>query len=143
MTGSTTSSTIGGDSSEGDHQHGKNVNRGPGKKQSLLGVQSEDLKAQGQSESRVIRVDGKSDLLRTMPMTSLATPCLNGESGQSSYLFYYSRHPRTRMLRCMALQLKALLKSFRYPRPKLDQANSDFLLLMPSLVSCGLLGQNS
>ena len=62
MTGSTTSSTIENDSSERDRKQEKNVNRGPSNKQSLLGVDSEDLKAQGQQEGRVVRADGKVEL---------------------------------------------------------------------------------
>ena len=58
MTGSTRSST----NSEGDQHREKSVNEGAGKKQSLLGVDSEDLKAQGQESGRVVRADGKVEL---------------------------------------------------------------------------------
>ena len=61
MTGSTTSSTIHGDS-EGDQHPEKTVNGEVGKKQSLLGVDPRDLKAQGQSDGKVVRADGKVEL---------------------------------------------------------------------------------
>lgn len=62
MVGSTRSSTIQGDS-EGDHQiREKGADEGTGKKQSLLGVDSEDLKAQGQAGGTVVRPDGKVEL---------------------------------------------------------------------------------
>ena len=61
MTGSTRSSTIGADS-EGEHPREKSVDGGPGKKQSHLGVDSEDLKAQGREGGRVVRADGKVEL---------------------------------------------------------------------------------
>jgi hypothetical protein len=61
MTSSTRSSTIQGDS-EGDRYQEKSADKRPGKKQSLLGVNNEDLKAQGQSGGRVVRADGKVEL---------------------------------------------------------------------------------
>lgn len=62
MTGSNRSSTIQGDS-EGDHNsHEKNAVDGPGKKQSLLGVDSQDLKATGQELGKTVRPDGKVEL---------------------------------------------------------------------------------
>lgn len=62
MTGSATSSKIENNSSESDRNQEESVNGDAGNKQSLLGVDSEDLKAQGQSEGRVVRADGKVEL---------------------------------------------------------------------------------
>ena len=62
MTGSATSSTIENNSSESDRNQEKNINGGAGNKQSVLGVDSEDLKAQGQEGGKVVRADGKVEL---------------------------------------------------------------------------------
>jgi hypothetical protein len=66
MPGSARSSTINGDS-DIDHQpREKSVDQGTAgttdKKQSLLGVDSEDLKATGQQPGKAVRADGKIEL---------------------------------------------------------------------------------
>jgi phage shock protein PspC (stress-responsive transcriptional regulator) len=65
MPGSTRSSTINGDS-DPDHQpREKSVDQGTSgtdNKQSLLGVDSEDLKATGQQPGKAVRADGKVEL---------------------------------------------------------------------------------
>ena len=60
MAGSTTSSTQG--DSEVEQHREKTTNDSPGKKQSLLGVDGKDLKAQGQSDGRAVRADGNVEL---------------------------------------------------------------------------------
>jgi hypothetical protein len=61
MTGSTRSSTIAGDSDEHRYRE-KSVDEVPGKKQSLLGVDGEDLTATGHGSASPFTADGKREL---------------------------------------------------------------------------------